>query len=275
MSFRLRQSTRRNLSPKTSFRRTSSPGRPRASTGQSSAVSFRHRETTHNLTHRTTPELTRQTTSKPTRPTPEPSLAPTSATFCPILFLFLISLRRKNFYRDHPTNAFPSARIHLFRFIVVKFRSLLSHERPVCTLRCRRLLHFPRPSSEARGFFFARPRENVAPGPPLRPERPLPTHIFFSNPPDSRSSGPVSPKAPRAPDRFPRPSPVIPACALDRLPPRETQSRSRLPRARHLPARQLFPAIIQQRRHEPVYKRVSFLGVRAPVLETAKPQPSQ
>lgn len=125
------------------------------------------------------------------------------------------------------------------------------------------------------GDFFARPRENVAPGPPLRPERPLPTHVFFSNPPDSRSSGPVSPKAPRAPDRFPRPSPVIPACALDRLPPRETQSRSRLPRARHLPARQLFPAIIQQRRHEPVYKRVSFLGVRAPVLETAKPQPSQ
>lgn len=267
MSFRLRQSTRRNLSPKTSFRRTSSSGRPHASTGQSSAVSSRHRETTHNLTH--------QTTAKLTRPPPEPSLAPTSAPPCPILFSFPISPRRKNFYRDHPTNAFSSARIHLFRFIVVKFRSLLSHERPVCTLRCRRLLHFPRPSSEARGFFFARPRENVAPGPPLRPERPLPTHIFFSNPPDSRSSGPVSPKAPRAPDRFPRPSPVIPACALDRLPPRETQSRSRLPRARHLPARQLFPAIIQQRRHEPVYKRVSFLGVRAPVLETAKPQPSQ
>lgn len=250
MSFRLRQSTRRNLSPKTSFRRTSSSGRPHASTGQSSAVSFRHRETTHNLTHRTTPELTRQTTSKPTRPTPEPSLAPTSATFCPILFLFLISLRRKNFYRDHPTNAFPSARIHLFRFIVVKFRSLLSHERPVCTLRCRRLLHFPRPS-EARGFFL-----------PVPAKTSLRVRPCVRSAPFSRSSFATAPVLP-ARDRFPR------------LLPRKTSSRSRLPRARLHSFRPPFPAVVQQRRHEPVYKRVSFLGVRAPVLETAKPQPSQ
>lgn len=274
MSFRLRQSTRRNLSPKTSFRRTSSSGRPRASTGQSSAVSFRHRETTHNLTHRTTPELTRQTTSKPTRPRPEPSLAPTSATFCPILFLFLISLRRKNFYRDQPTNAFSSARIHLFRFIVVKFRSLLSHERPVCTLRCRRLLHFPRPSSEARGFFLPVPaKTSLRVRPCVRSAR---CRRTFSSPilPIPDPPGPFHPKRPERPTVFrdrPPSSPPAPSTASRRA----KQTRSRLPRARHLPARQLFPAIIQQRRHEPVYKRVSFLGVRAPVLETAKPQPSQ
>lgn len=219
MSFRLRQSTRRNLSPKTSFRRTSSSGRPRASTGQSSAVSFRHRETTHNLTHRTTPELTRQTTSKPTRPPPEPSLAPTSAPPCPILFSFPISPRRKNFYRDHPTNAFSSARIYLFRFIVVKFRSLLSHERPVCTLRCRRLLHFPRPSSEARRFFFCpSPRKRrsgsaLASGAPvadahflLQSSRfPILRARFTQSAPSAR---PFSATVPRHPRLRPRPPPA-------------------------------------------------------------------
>lgn len=161
MSFRLRQSTRRNLSPKTSFRRTSSSGRPRASTGQSSAVSFRHRETTHNLTHRTTPELTRQTTSKPTRPTPEPSLAPTSATFCPILFLFLISLRRKNFYRDHPTNDFSSARIRFFFSVCrrLTYRSISAQRYPCAPCGADGSSFSPRLSSENPGIFCPSPQK--------------------------------------------------------------------------------------------------------------------
>ena len=98
----------------------------------------------------------------------------------------------------------------------------------------------------------------------------------FSSPilPIPDPPGPFHPKRPERPTVFrdrPPSSPPAPSTASRRA----KQTRSRLPRARHLPARQLFPAIIQQRRHEPVYKRVSFLGVRAPVLETAKPQPSQ
>lgn len=265
MSFRLRQSTRRNLSPKTSFRRTSSSSRPRASTGQSSAVSFRHRETTHNLTHRTTSKLTHQTTAKLTRPPPEPSLAPTSAPPCPILFSFPISPRRKNFYRDHPTNAFSSARIHLFRFIVVKFRSLLSHERPVCTLRCRRLLHFPRPSSEARGFFLPVPAKRrsgsaLASGAPvadahflLQSSRFLILRASFPQSiPSARPSSAIIPRHPRLRPRptspaqrstpftpSPRPTPPRPTIPLRRrraTPPRTgRQARFAPPRSRSGP----------------------------------------
>lgn len=125
----------------------------------------------------------------------------------------------QNFYRDHPTNAFSSARIHLFRFIVVKFRSLLSHERPVCTLRCRRLLHFPRPSSEARGFFLPVPaKTSLRVRPCVRSAR---CRRTFSSPilPIPDPPGLVSPKHPERPTflrnhpRHPRlrPRPTSPA----------------------------------------------------------------
>ena len=136
----------------------------------------------------------------------------------PILLSFPISPRRKNFYRDHPTNAFSSAKMLLFRFIVVKFRSLLSHERPVCTLRCRRLLHFPRPSSEARGFFCPSPRKRRS-GSALASRAPVADAHFLlqsSRFPILRarftqsapSARPFSATVPRHPRLRPRPPPA-------------------------------------------------------------------